>query len=158
VFKHILCPIDGSDTSLGALQAAAKLAAEQNARLTICTVVSPSKAAALAFGDPAMSALCFGALEDEGKKLVDDAAQLVKDVTPAQTAALDGETVECIVTYARDNHCDLIVMGSHGRSGIHRALIGSVAEGVVRHAHAPVLVIRSQKTPAVSKKAEAHAR
>jgi nucleotide-binding universal stress UspA family protein len=145
VFKHILCPVDGSDTSVHALDLAAKLAVEQNASLTICLVVSPSKAAAMAFGDPAMSAMCFGALEDEGKSLVENATALVKDRITPRTAVLDGEPVTSIVDYAASNACDLIVMGSHGRGGIQRALIGSVAEGVLRHASVPVMVTRLTK-------------
>ncbi|HEV3153827.1 MAG TPA: universal stress protein [Candidatus Baltobacteraceae bacterium] len=141
MFTSILCPIDGSDTSLYALDMAADLAAEQGAQLTVCTVVNPSKASAMAFGDPAMSAACFDALDDEASAMVADALKAISQ-TKAQGVRLDGNTVDCIVHYATEQKCDLIVMGSHGRSGIQRALIGSVAEGVLRNANIPVLVVR----------------
>lgn len=142
MFKNILCPIDGSDTSLQALDVAARLAAEQKAELTICTVVDPAKASAMAFGDPAMSAACFDALDGEAKAMVADAAARVKDIVAAQVATVSGAPVQSIVDYLVSHPYDLIVMGSHGRSGISRAFIGSVAEGVLRHANVPVLVIR----------------
>jgi nucleotide-binding universal stress UspA family protein len=142
MFTHILCPIDGSECSLEALDIAARLASEQSAKLTICTVVDPSKAAAMAFGDPPMTAACFDALDEEGKLLVADAAARVKQSTTAQAVCLDGQPVESIVEYTVANACDLIVMGSHGRSGIRRALLGSVAEGVLHKTDVPVMVIR----------------
>lgn len=151
MFKHILCPIDGSDRSLQALEMAATFAAEQGADLTICTIVDPSKAAAMAFGDPAMSNACFDALEDEAKAMVAEAAERVQKAVVAHTAVICGRPVESIVQYAGENGCDLIVVGSHGRSGIQRALLGSVAEGVIRHASVPVLIDRSVATPATAK-------
>lgn len=148
MFKHILCPIDGSETSLQALDVAAKLAAEQNAQLTVCTVVDPAKAAAMAFGDAPMTAACFDALDEEAHCTVADAATRVKESVAADVATLEGQAVLCITDYAAANACDLIVMGSHGRGGIQRALIGSVADGVLRHAHVPVMVIRHEKAAA----------
>ena len=145
MFKSILCPIDGSETSAEALDIAARLAAEQGASLTVCTVVNPSKASAMAFGDPAMSAACFNALDDEARAMVTETVEQVKNVIPAESVCLNGETVPSIVNCAERQHADLIVMGSHGRTGISRAVIGSVAEGVVRYATVPVLIVRSAR-------------
>ncbi|HEY9179142.1 MAG TPA: universal stress protein [Candidatus Baltobacteraceae bacterium] len=142
MFKHILCPIDGSQGSLQALDIAATLAAEQHATLTICTVVDAGQAAAMAFGDPGMSAACYNALEDEHKQALAGAAARIAHIASAGTRALNGPTVPAIVEYAKRNSADLIVTGSHGRSGISRALLGSVAEGILRHAPAPVMVVR----------------
>jgi nucleotide-binding universal stress UspA family protein len=149
VFKHILCPIDGSQRALQALDMAAKFATEQGADLTICTVVDPSKAAAMAFGDPQMSNACFEALEDDAKTMITEVAARVQPT--AHTAVICGQTVESIVQFATEHGCDLIIMGSHGRSGIQRALLGSVTEGVVRHATVPVLIERYTPRPAAVK-------
>jgi nucleotide-binding universal stress UspA family protein len=148
VFKHVLCPIDGSQTSLQTLDMAAKFAAEQHARLTIFNVIDPSKAAAMAFGDPLMSAACFDALEDDAQNVVRDAAARVQSTITADMAVQSGQTVDGIVQYAAAHGCDIIVMGSHGRSGIQRAFLGSVAEGVARHAAVPVLINRYAEKPA----------
>jgi nucleotide-binding universal stress UspA family protein len=142
MFKQILVPIDGSDCSLHALDVAAAFAAEQQAVLRICTVVDPAKAAAMAFGEAALSAACMDALDDEGKALVQDAAARVRAVAEPQTEVLDGAPVESIVDYARESAADLIIIGSHGRGGLSRLVLGSVAEGVIRNAAVPVLVVR----------------
>jgi nucleotide-binding universal stress UspA family protein len=142
MFKHILVPIDGSDCSLQALDTGAQFAREQQARLTVCTVVDPAKAAAMAFGEASMAAACLDALDEEGKALVQDAARRIEGVWPADVAVLDGTPVDTIVDYARQHAVDLIVIGSHGRSGLQRLFLGSVAEGVVRAAAKPVMVVR----------------
>lgn len=141
MFKHILCPVDGSNTSLQALELAARLAKEQNAQLTICMAVDAAKAAAMAFGDPGMSAACYSALYDEARASLASISALVTDVQPDQML-VEGAAIEAIVECAVVKACDLIVIGSHGRSGIKRALVGSVAEGVVRTAAVPVMVVR----------------
>lgn len=141
MFKHILCPVDGSNTSLQALELAARLAKEQRAQLTICMAVDAAKAAAMAFGDPGMSAACYNALYDEARASLASISALVTDVTPDQML-VEGAAVDAIVQCAATKGCDLIIIGSHGRSGIKRALLGSVAEGVVRTAAVPVMVVR----------------
>jgi nucleotide-binding universal stress UspA family protein len=154
MFKHVLCPIDGSDRSSQALDMAAKFAASHGADLTICTVVDPSRAAAMAFGDPTMSNACFDALEDDGNALLTEAASRVQNTVVAHTALIVGQPVDAIVQYAAEHGNDIIIMGSHGRSGIHRALLGSVTEGVVRHAHVPVLIDRTIKNTRTEPKAQ----
>lgn len=121
---------------------AANLAGEQHADLTICTVVDPSKAAAMAFGDPAMSAACYDALDSEARAMVEQSASKFEPALKPKCVTIDGQPVDAITSYAVRNACDLIVMGSHGRSGLSRALLGSVAEGVLRHANIPVMIIR----------------
>ena len=66
----------------------------------------------------------------------------IKNVT---TNILEGDARDKIVSVAKKEACDLIIMSTHGRSGIRRALLGSVAEDVVRHAPCPVLLIREKK-------------
>jgi nucleotide-binding universal stress UspA family protein len=147
MFKHLLCPIDGSESSIEALDAAARFAADQHADLTICTVVDAARAAAMSFGDPRMTGACMDAMESEATAMLNDAAARVQGITAANQIALQGLPVDSIVEYAANNGCDLIVMGSHGRSGLSRALLGSVAEGVLRHATIPVMILRWSKHP-----------
>lgn len=142
MFKQILVPIDGSECSLYALELAANFAREQQARLSIITVVDPAKAAAMAFGEASMAAACLDALEDEGRALAQDAASRVRAIWACDVTVLDGPPVDAIIDYARESGADLIVIGSHGRTGLPRLLLGSVAEGVIRNAGTPVLVAR----------------
>lgn len=142
MFEHILCPIDGSPGSLAALDVAARFAGEQHAKLTICSIVDPTHAATMAFGYPSLSAACYEALDEEAKAFVGDAAARVTAYIAAETVTLMGQPVAGIVDCAASIGADLIAMGSHGRGGLAHALLGSVAEGVLRHAGVPVLVIR----------------
>lgn len=144
MFKHILCPVDGSETSLDALYAAARLAQEQHAKLTICMAVDAAKASAMAFGDPGMSAACYDALYEEARATLKSIAERVPGAQPDQLL-VEGSTVDAIVESAAKRNCDLIVIGSHGRTGISRAFLGSVAEGVLRAAKTPVMVVRHPK-------------
>jgi len=80
------------------------------------------------------------ALKQQGENAVEDVmAELSGDVA-VKTVVLDGSPAKEIVEYAEEN-CDCIVMGTHGRSGVDRLLIGSVAERVVRSAPVPVTTI-----------------
>lgn len=142
MFKHILVPIDGSDCAYHALDIAAAFALEQGAQLSVCTVVDPAKAAAMAFGEASMAAACLDALDDEGKGLVEQAARRVQTIVHADVCVLDGAPVDSIVQYAQGCGADLIVLGSHGRTGLPRFFLGSVAEGVIRNSAVPVMVVR----------------
>jgi nucleotide-binding universal stress UspA family protein len=66
---------------------------------------------------------------------------------PVETAVLEGSPSREIVRYAEAQDCDLVVMGTHGRGGIDRLLLGSVAERVVRASEVPVLTVRVGQAP-----------
>jgi len=82
----------------------------------------------------------MAAMESAGQSILDDVADAV-DV-PVTTAVRQGDPHETIVDYADSVDADLIVMGTHGRTGVDRYLLGSVTERVVRTADAPVLTVR----------------
>ncbi|MCP4501129.1 MAG: universal stress protein [Deltaproteobacteria bacterium] len=62
-----------------------------------------------------------------------------------ETLALEGDPMECIFRAAKDNECNRIIMGSHGRRGLDRYLLGSVAEKIVRRSEIPVLVVKTPR-------------
>lgn len=68
------------------------------------------------------------------------------DVTAVSLQGRGGNTADALVKYAQDKDIDLIVLGTHGRSGFDRLVVGSVAEGVVRKAPAPVVTVRPDTT------------
>ena len=155
VFKHILCPVDGSDCSMEALKVATQFAAEQHACLTICVVVDPVKAAATAMGVPLGTAACLEALDEEADEIITKAMTFVDPLTPALAVKRRGQASVKIVDLAREYDCDMIVIGSHGRSGFSRALVGSVAEAVMRHTDVPVMIVRWRRVTAAPAAASA---
>ena len=82
--------------------------------------------------------------EQRGREVLDEEVERVRSAggTVAQAHLMMGGAAREIVHLAEDLGADLIVMGSRGRGGIRRALMGSVSDSVIRHAHCPVLVVR----------------
>jgi universal stress protein A len=139
---RILVPTDFSDCARPAAQYARELALRFTAQVDLMTVVDPTLMIAASAGSPVPQAI----LEDqeatalqELKKWPDSEYDRELQV---HRQVLQGIPFVEIVRYARANEVDLIVMGTHGRSGLTHVLIGSVAERVVRKASCPVLVVR----------------
>ncbi|MCE2945930.1 MAG: universal stress protein [bacterium] len=158
MFKRILIPIDGSKTSQQALKRGIAFAAEQGAALRLLhvhevSVLADMYAAQTAAGlsvAPNVKALeKFEAdLEKRSQSLLEQSTALA---AKAGVAKVDGKMINAgmrkaaklIVDDATKWKADLIVMGTHGRSGFDHLVFGSVAEGVMRTATVPVLLIRS---------------
>jgi universal stress protein A len=139
--RHILAPTDFSDYSKKALSDALELAQTFGAKLTLLHVVEPSPYLG-EFTPPAAGADLVSNLERQAS------AALARVLPEAQSAQIEviqsvviGSPLRKIVEAAA-KHVDLIVMATHGRTGLSHLLIGSVAERVVRTAPCPVLTIR----------------
>lgn len=145
MYKQILIPVDGSSTSNLALQEAIKLAGVHQSRLRLVHIVDESIPYSDFEGFIDLVAL-HDALIKAGKATLDTALETAKkNGIEAESALLEtvgGHVAELIVDEARNWPADLIVMGTHGRRGIDRFFMGSVAEGVTRTAPTPVLLIR----------------
>lgn len=146
--KHCLVPVDFSAASDQALAYAIALATKLQACLTLLHVIHDLP---LGVGD-APSALPYPALylQELEAEVQRGLAEHLKQV---HDAGLQGDTVmvhgvpfQRILDTARDRHIDLIIMGTHGRTGLRHVLMGSVAEKVVRLASCPVLVTRHPDT------------
>ncbi|HEX7837412.1 MAG TPA: universal stress protein [Kofleriaceae bacterium] len=144
-FHKILCPIDFSAGSQYALRTAARIAAASEAELVVANVwYMPPMAYA---GDAPVPADAVQFLVDDSKRGL---AQAERDASSlgarrVTTALLSGVPWEQLVALlGRDETFDLVVMGTHGRTGLSRILLGSVAEQVVRHAPCPVLTVRDR--------------
>ena len=135
-FRRICCPVDFSEESRPALEAAARLARDQRAGLTVLHVRESSLP-----GAPPGS----GALGDPGEIDRLESWRTDAERISGSTVAsvfLSPPAAEAIVGFARDTGCDLVVMASHGRVGVRRVVLGSVAEAVARSAPCPVLLYR----------------
>lgn len=140
-WKMICCAVDFSEPSRIAMEGAADLARRFQAELTLVHAVVPPAPAA---SDVLVSSagLANIAAEEETSALEAWRSEAEQRAgIPVRASLLSGDPAASIVRYARDQRCDLVVIGTHGRAGIRRVVLGSVAERVVRHAECPVLVI-----------------
>lgn len=140
-YERILVPTDGSDATREAVQQAVDLAAEHGATVHALYVVNSASFAGLPMDSSWENVSAM--LSEEGTAALDDVAAIAerRDVAVERELA-DGNPAREIVRYAEDEDCDLVVMGTHGRGGIDRLLLGSVAEKVVRSSTVPVLTVR----------------
>jgi nucleotide-binding universal stress UspA family protein len=143
-YRHLLLPLDGSDTAEIALADAASVAASNGARLTLLYVVPP--ALAEMYGAATIVADHREGLRGDAAHRYLDSVRAKLEATPieAHTAVAVGEAAEAILAYAGEHGVDLVVMATHGRSGWRRWVLGSVAERVLHAAAEPVLLVRVQ--------------
>ncbi len=143
VFQKILVPIDFSTHAHRALEVACQLAVSFEASLTLFhAYVIPSFP--LPEGYVLASAETVAELMDKTQTAMSEARDRARalGVVRVETQVNEGAAFAEIVRVARENAHDLIVLGTHGRTGLRHALLGSVAEKVVRKAHCAVLTIR----------------
>ena len=140
---HILAPTDFSDYSKKTISDAFELARTFGATLTLLHVIEPPPYPIEGFAPSAVGADLLGDLEQQAST---ELAQVLPDAQEAKVevtrAVAIGSPSQKIVETAEAEHVDLIVMATHGRTGLSHLLIGSVAERVVRTAPCPVLTIR----------------
>ena len=149
MYKRILVPVDGSATSRRGLRAAIGLAKAQRAKLVVLNVVDAMPIFATLEGGMAFDPRLIQTLRAGGRKiLAGAAAEAKKRGLKAATVLAEntaGRVADVIVRQARKARADLIVLGTHGRRGLSRMVMGSDAELVVRYAPAPVLLIRAAR-------------
>jgi len=152
-FRTILCPTDFSEHSRYAFQLACSLARDHGARVVVLYVDPPPVAYGEAIARRQDSSYCtylWQTLEDFQSP---DAA------VPVERRLEEGDPASTILSVARQLSADLIVLGTHGRTGLRRLLMGSVAEAVVRRAKCPVFTFKEpHNEPATAAPASAGTR
>ena len=146
MFSSILVPIDFSEGSAHALELAIRLAVEMKARLTLLHVCVPEGIVVL---DPynALAAHTLPEVNAEAEANSRDALtalgrERVPPSVPWHVLTRLGDVPDAIVDATRTGGFDVVVIGTHGRTGLSRVVLGSIAERVVRTAEVPVLVTR----------------
>jgi nucleotide-binding universal stress UspA family protein len=142
--KHILVPIDFSDCSKKALQYAVPLAKEHEAALTLLYVVPPAYGAG-EYGGIDYAQLEAGMREGGEKELAKLAMDERRGEISVDALVRVGSPGVNIIEVARSLPADLIVISTHGRTGLKHILLGSVAEHVVQRASCPVFVVRERE-------------
>ncbi len=139
----VLIPFDGSEESNRALSHA--LAHFSDAELTALHVINPAEAVQITEEDgvPPMPEDWYESSREQANQTLKRAVEEAETVDVDLTTAIEvGQPARTIIEYADDHNIDHIVMGSHGRSGVSRILLGSVAETVMRRSDVPVTIVR----------------
>lgn len=139
MYETILVPTDGSAGAWAALDEAVGLAAQFDATIHSLYIVDTT----VAYADMDGSNL-VNALETAGERTTEEAVERAESAGVEAVAAVEpGTPHRTILDYVGDNDVDMVVMGTHGRTGLERYLLGSVTEKVVRTADVPVLTVRA---------------
>jgi len=139
LFEKILVPLDGSEHSLKALKMAVQIAQKFNGKISLIHVYSIGGLATY----PTPVHEFIEAIRNVGAGILGDGEKKVKaEGVQVETLLLEGHAVEQIVKTCREGKFDLVVMGARGLSRIKEMLLGSVSDGVTRHTHCPVLVVK----------------
>ncbi|UOP04581.1 universal stress protein [Conchiformibius kuhniae] len=149
MYQHLVVAVDGSDTSLNALDHACRLAVSSAAKLTLVHVANPAEFMAVA-PELAQQSSYEEAAREHGQTVLGEA------VRRAEAAGVDKpvwhllvstrgakEMANELINYADQEGADLLVLGTHGRTGLMHLLMGSFTETVMRQTCLPLLVIRS---------------
>ncbi|WP_439028004.1 universal stress protein [Haloarchaeobius sp. DT45] len=144
MYDHILLPTDGSDGTSAAAKHAAELASTYDATVHVLSVVdtrnrfeSPSAGISATVWEETERERAEAAIESTTATLPDDVA--------TEAVIREGVPKTAILEYVDENPIDLVVMATHGRTGLDHYLIGSVAEKVVRQCPAPVMTVREDE-------------
>jgi nucleotide-binding universal stress UspA family protein len=139
LFEKILVPLDGSEHSIKALETAVQIAHKFNGKITLIHVYSIGGLAI----SPTPVRGFIEAIRKVGASILADGEKRVKaEGVHVETLLLEGHAVEQIVKACKEGKFDLVVMGARGLSRIKEMLLGSVSDGVTRHACCPVLVVK----------------
>lgn len=144
MYQRILVPVDDSDTSRKALIEATRFCCDQHGKTRLVHVIDLAQ-----FTWGGAEFVDVGELQsnlrEAGRKVLDAASALMRESSvETETTLIEiwgGAISTALIEDARAWPADIIVMGSHGWTGLDHLLLGSVAEGVVRHAPVPVLII-----------------
>jgi nucleotide-binding universal stress UspA family protein len=142
-FQRILCPVDFSDFSLNAYAYAGSLAQHYKAHLSLLNVVQPLTVTYPYYYMPAQMTRPYSELVDEARRQLRELAEKhAPDAVQPELIVEEGFVADAILGFAANQKADLIVMGTHGRRGLDRLVIGSVTERVLRKSPQPVLAVR----------------
>ncbi len=139
MFQNILCPVDFDPVSLSVLDAAAELARANHGKLHLLYVVPVPRES---FGEP-VPLEQFSPPEHEARQRLERlAAERLKEPALYEVAVSSGDPAMEILSAAASPAIDVVMMATHGRRGLKRLVLGSVAERVIRESPRPVLTIR----------------
>ena len=146
MFKHVLVPVDGSSTARQAIGKAVAIAQAFKSAVTVVYVIDPYAFTGVGTDFAYGQAEYLSAAAAEAEQAIKAAKQVFEDRGISATGSVvEGHSIyRGILDAAASVNADLVVMGSHGRRGLERLVLGSVTAQVLSHAHVSVLVVREQ--------------
>jgi len=151
MYKRILVPLDGSDTSLRGLDEAVRLAQSLGATLRLVHVVNKFKRTT-GYASPSSYMELLPGIKEAGELLLQQGRERAErggiEVQTMLLSSLTGQVSEMVAEDARAWRADLIVIGTHGRKGVERILWGSDAEQMMRVAPVPVMLVQATRSEA----------
>lgn len=151
MYEHVLVPTDGSEAAQKAVDQAVDIASKYGATVHALYVIDVN-ATSYSLGSEQVDRIRSGRLDEmpEVKAAAEEATGYVADAARERGVVVEehvttGEPARAIRKFVEENDIDLVVMGSHGRSGLSRVVLGSVAEKVLRRTRLPVLVVDSDE-------------
>lgn len=143
-YERILLPTDGSQQSEAALEPAVAIAAAFDATIHVVGVVDVNTVAAQS--ELANPNVISGQLRDQCEAATERVAERIEEAgIDGERVILEGAPSDAILDHSREADCDLIVMSTHGRTGLERALVGSTTERTVRRAEMPVVSVAASE-------------
>lgn len=144
MFKHLLVPVDGSSTSRQSIEKAIAIAEAFKSAVTVIYVIDPYAFTGVGTDFSYGQAEYLSAATAEANEAIEAAKQAFQEHGISVTASIvEGHAIyRGILETAESVNADLLIMGSHGRRGLEKLVLGSVTAQVLSHAHLPVLVVR----------------
>jgi len=143
-FKNILVPYDDSGCSLHAFKIATEIAKKFNSKLTVLTVIPKSYHTTSFYSNVKFDEILLKEQRDSANSALSKVDSIAKKqgIKLAKYVLESNAVVKQIVSFAKSEKFDLIVMGTHGRTGWSKLIIGSVANGIIQTANCPALVVK----------------
>ncbi len=143
-FKNILVPYDDSKCSLHAFKIATEIAKKFNSKLTAVTVVPSAIRISSSYSNVRYEEILLKEQRDSANSALSKVDSIAKKqgINLAKYVLESNAVVKQIVSFAKSEKFDLIVMGTHGRTGWSKLIIGSVANGIIQTANCPALVVK----------------
>lgn len=144
MFKHLLVPVDGSSTSRQSIEKAIAIAEAFKSEVTVIYVIDPYAFTGVGTDFSYGQAEYLSAATAEANEAIEAAKKAFQEHGISVTASIvEGHAIyRGILETAESVNADLLIMGSHGRRGLEKLVLGSVTAQVLSHAHLPVLVVR----------------
>ena len=153
MYKHLVVAVDGSETSVNALKHACSVAAAGNAKLTLVHVANPAEYVATVAPEFLQYENYEAAATEQGNAILETAIKQAR-ADLGENAKIGShllvisknarDMAKSLVEYATEQKADLLVLGTHGRTGLMHLLMGSFAETVMRETRLPLLIIRRE--------------